>query len=185
MKQMSERPQLIDIDTFRSLARPTSAHLDEEEVNAYIRECEDKYIVQPLGWPYFRAAIGLIPWEEVCDASFEADTFLDGGQWTETSEDGKQIPHYCNGLKRALAYFVYARMVRADGAILSRSGNMRHNDQYADHHSDPSRNIYEDVMAMGEAYLAEAILYFNDHRLEASDEAKPIRSSRIHIHAIG
>lgn len=182
---MSDRPQLIDLDTFRALARPTSAHLDEDEVNAYIRECEDKYIVQPMGWTYFRAAIGLTPWDEVCDATFSEEVFLVGGQWTEATKDGKDTPHYCNGLKRALAYFVYARMVRADGALLSRSGNMRHNDQYADHHADPSRNIYEDVMSMAEAYLAEAMLYFNYHRLDTSAEAKPMRSSRIHIHAIG
>ena len=31
-----QRKQLITVDQFRELARPTSTHLDEDEVNAYI-----------------------------------------------------------------------------------------------------------------------------------------------------
>ena len=177
---MSDRVTLITLQEFRELARPTSAHLEESEVLAYVRECEDKYIIPAIGWNYFRAATGKTDWGEVADATFVPSVFLDGGEWS----DGKAA-RYCFGLKKALAYFAYARLIRSDGAMLSRSGIMRHNDQYATRGDDTQKSVYNDAVDMAEAYLSEAMTYLKAHQPKAAKPLNKMRGSRIHIHAIG
>lgn len=44
--------------------------------------------------------------------------------------DGKK--HLFKGLKTAMAYYVYARLVKNDGRILSESGFLSHNDEYGE-----------------------------------------------------
>ena len=44
-----ERKRIITVEQFRELARPTSIHLDESEVDIYIRESEDASIMH-LTW---------------------------------------------------------------------------------------------------------------------------------------
>lgn len=180
------RKPLITVEQFRALARPTSVHLDEEEVTAYIRECEDEHIIPTIGWKNFKAATGVCVWDATFDDTFVPDLFLDGGEWQEVvSKKGEEetVLHYCNGIRKALAYFVYAKLLRADGTIISRSGSMRHRDDYSDHVDDSKLKQYNDTMSLAEMYLAGALLYLRD---KAKDkQVKPARGTRAHIHAIG
>lgn len=184
------RKQLITVDQFRELARPTSVHLDENEVNAYIRESEDKYIIPFLGYKNFKAAAeGIVSvWDETFDDTFSATLLLDGGEW-EDDKHGKcgcsdeVLVNYCNGMRKALAYFVYARMIRADGSILTRSGAMRHNDDYANHDNDPKLNQYNDTMDMAERYISECMEYCKYHAKDK--QIRSVRGSRLKFHVIG
>ena len=45
----NERTRIITVEQFRELARPTSIHLDESEVDIYIREAEDASIIPAVG----------------------------------------------------------------------------------------------------------------------------------------
>lgn len=179
---MSEtRTQLLTVEQFRELARPTSVHLDEREVNAFIREAEDSFIIPFLGYGNFKAAAEGISslWDDSFDDTFTASLLLDGGEW----EDSKGVLHYCNGVRKALAYFTYARMLRADGSIITRSGNVRHRDEYADHDEDPKRNRYNDTMDMAERYLSECMAYCKEHKKDK--KIRKMVSSRSSIRAIG
>ena len=132
------RKQLITVEQFRELARPTSTHLDVDEVNAYIRECQEETKVQK----------------------------------------------YTSGIRKALAYFTYARLFRADGTIISRAGGMRHRDDYSDHVQDVSSNKqYNDILDMAERYLSDALEYLKHFTPEG--EVKQQRGTRAHIHVIG
>lgn len=201
---MSEqRPTLLSVEQFREYARPTSLHLDEIEVMSFVRECEDKYIIPAIGYGIFKAAVGQSEWKTDLTDTFIPDTFLDGGewhidykeiadeeipfQWGETDivtigecEDGA---YYCAGLRKTLAYFVYARMLRADGAIITRAGAMRHRDEYGEHVDDTKLKQYGDVMGMAEQYLSQCIFYLKQHT--QSRNVRRVRSTRSHIHAIG
>ena len=50
---MDER-YLISFAEFQQLARPTSVHLDEAEVYAFIREEQDVYIIPAIGYELFK-----------------------------------------------------------------------------------------------------------------------------------
>lgn len=174
---MSNRNQLITVEQFRELARPMSAHLDEGEVNSYIREAEDAYIIPAIGYANFKATTQGEKTSSAGDG-FEVSVFSDGGEW----KDDKDNVQYCNGLRKALAYFTYAKMIRSDGAILSRAGNMRHRDDYGDHVDDSKLKEYNDIMSMAESYLNSAMLYLKN---KSTNPVQPIRGTRSHIYAIG
>ena len=76
---MGKRKQLITADQFRELARPTSTHLDEDEVNAYIRECEDANIIPAIGYERFKAATEQGEWGDSVLPDFQPATFP--GRW--------------------------------------------------------------------------------------------------------
>lgn len=183
-----ERKQLITVEQFRTLARPTSVHLDNDEVEAYIRECEDSNIIPAIGWERFKAATGLGDWESSVTADFSPEVFLDGGEYDVKAScncSGKtKETKYTSGLRKALAYFVYARLLRADGTIVSRAGGMRHRDDYSDHVKDVSNNNqYDDVMDMAQDYLTDALLYLKECTKQG--EVKKPADRRMRIKAIG
>lgn len=187
MNDKADRRTLITIDQFRRLTRPTSIHLDEEDVLSYVRECEDEKIIPAIGWSNFKSLIGQRAWDNTFDSTFNPDILIDGGEWSETAvgSDGVQYTkeYYCCGVRKALAYYAYAKMLRADGAIVARAGTMRHRDDYSDHLDDPQIRQYNDVMNMAERYLGQCLYYLNRHRKKHA--ISPQRGTRAKIHVIG
>lgn len=187
MMKQADRIPLISVEQFRTLARPTSAHLDEGDVLSFVRECEDERIIPAIGWANFKSSIGLREWDSTFDDSFIPDLFLDGGEWSkeEVDEHGDKFDklYFCNGVRKALAYFVYAKLLRADGTIISRTGSMRHRDDYSDHIEEPQLRQYNDVMNMAERYLAECLQYLKVHK--KSRQISSVRGTRARVHAIG
>lgn len=166
---------------FKELARPTSLHVDDTDITAFVSECEDMHIIPAIGYEKFKT---LVTEDEL---STEDKTLLNGGEYMskatqcgcEDATGGKLT--YCKGLKKALAYFVYAKMLRADGSLLSRAGFMQHDDQYAKHVDDSKLKQYNDVMAVAEQYLASCLAYIKS----ITGSVPPVRGTRCRIHAIG
>ena len=186
---MSDTQHMITPQEFATLARPCSRHLDDDEVMAYVSECEQLYIIPAIGYGNFKAALTDTTWDSTFDDTFKPATVINGGEWTlirgnacqcDTSEKELQ---YCVGLKTTLAYFVYAKMMKADGAINARSGTMRHDDQYAHHVDDSNLKQYNDVMTIAETYLGDCMRYIKYHTVDKV--IKPVHSTRARIHAIG
>lgn len=184
-----ERQLLIWPEQFRALARPVSIHVDDDEIAQFIRECEDVHIIPAIGWPTVRLATLTDPctadWSTLYDEGFDAAVLLDGGEYEPTggcgcSTDGET--RYCNGLRKALAYFAYAKMLRNDGNIIARAGAMQHNDQYAYHTNDAELKRYNDTMGVAERYLGECLEYANMHNKNNQHAA---RQTRCRIIAVG
>lgn len=185
MKMKNDRNSLISVEQFRELARPTSMHLEGDEVEAYVREAEDRYIIPAIGYHFFKVAVGSeqSAWDFSFDGTFRPTILLDGGEWKQKGKNRKETIRYCNGLRKALAYYTYAVMVRADGAIVTRAGNMRHRDDYSDHVDDSKLREYNDTVSMAELYLSECLEYMKYHkRPNATPKAVGTRSR---IKAIG
>ena len=176
---MQTNKHLITVDEFRQLARPTSSHLDEEEVLAFIRECERMYIIPAIGYKHYRLSLEGSPWSQMFDGTFQASIALNGGAYT-VKQCGVMDEKYCDGMKSALAYFVYAKMLKADGTIISRAGAMRHNDEYASHIDNKEQ--YNDVMSVAEEYLASTLTYLQHH---SKGKLKKMESTRCRIKPIG
>lgn len=179
-----QRKTLLTVGQFRELARPTSIHLDEEAVQAYIRESEDASIIPAIGWDLYKHLTEEdAPRPQRLMESFDKEIATEGGEWTETDERGEQTVRYCNGLRIALAYFAYARMQRADGNIISRAGAMRHREDRADHTDDQKLKQYNDIVDMAERYLSDTLYYIKKNTREAA--VKPVSGRRASIKAIG
>lgn len=186
MKKEETRLPLITPEQFRELARPVSCHVDNLEIQQFVRECEDMFIIPAIGWQNFKSATITNVWSDVFDATFNPSIFLDGGEYDPADAvcgcgngDGMR---YCNGLRKALAYYVYAKMLRNDGNILARAGAMQHQDQYAYHTNDADLKRYNDTMDIAERYLGESVAYMNIYR---KNNKSSVRQSRIRIKAIG
>lgn len=165
---------LVTVEEFKELARPVSVHIEEEDVMAFVRESEDTYVIPALGYAVCKRLAKPMK-EKLTD---EEQILLSGGEWT----DKKGETHYCNGLKKAVAYFAYARMARSDGSIIARAGYMRHGDEYSEHiEGKERRNRENDVMNMAEKYLSEAMAYWKS----VTGKMKPVRGTRTIIKAIG
>ena len=165
---------LISVAEFKELARPVSVHIEDDDVQAFVRESEDTYVIPALGYAICKKLA------ETDEEELEENEkiLLKGGEWTDKKGEVK----YCNGLKKAVAYFAYARMARSDGSIIARAGYMRHGDEYSEHiESKERRNKENDVMNMAEKYLSEAMAYWNS----VTGKVKPVRGTRAVIKAIG
>lgn len=187
-----ENRHLLDVEKFKELARPTSKHIDDDEIQAFIDECEQMFIIPAIGYANFKAACDSkneALFDNTFDDTFSGTIWLDGGEWKRKSDEcgcrkGDETTMYCVGLRKTLSYFVYAKMLRADGSILARSGFMKHDDSYASHIVDKANGVqYNDVMDIAEKYLNDCMLYANYHTKE--NKVKPIRGTRARIKAIG
>ena len=80
------RKPLLTVEQFRELARPTSTHIDTEDVRTYIRECEDAYIIPAISYRQFKGAAECedsTPWDVSFDDTFKTTVFLDGGEYIQ------------------------------------------------------------------------------------------------------
>ena len=171
---------LITIDEFKELARPTSVHIDESEVTAYIRESEDMNIIPAIGYDRYKHLLA----DDQSTLSEDEKTLLSGGEYTVKqgcTGDAKTTTVKCHGLKTALAYYAYAKMLRSDGAVVARAGFMRHDDVYSSHVDDSKLKQYNDVMNCAEFYLGSCLAFIKSK----DDTIKPVHGTRCRIHAIG
>lgn len=173
------KEHLIDLSEFKQLSRPTSTHLDEEDVNCYISECEDIHIVPAIGYDLYTE---LIEQERDLSLTDENKGLLIGGTYTLSmcGCNGDETK-YCYGLKKALAYFVYAKMILADGEQQARAGFVEHTDTYY-HHKNGKNDRYNDVMDTAEMYLNSCLNYIKS---KINNNQGKVRTTRSHIHAIG
>lgn len=163
--------------------RAVSVHLDEEEVEKWIDECEHLFIIPAIGAELFER---LTSGEELTE---QEEKLLEGGRYGGTGTGCACMGTHTGlfkGLRWALGYFVLAKMMRNDGGMLSRGGFFRHDDEYGSHWDDKNAvNRYNDVMNVAETYLNGALLYWKDvNRGECESSAKT-RGSRVRIISVG
>ena len=170
-----ENKQILTVEKFKELARPTSKHVDDVEIITFIRECEDILIIPAIGLKRYKALLS----EHL---NVENKILLEGGEY----EDNKTLKK-CAGLQIALSYFVYAKMIMSDGGILTRTGLMQHNDSYASRSDDKNRvRRYDEVMNVAEAYLSTCLAYLKTKESKCdSTGSGRVRGTRVRIHSIG
>lgn len=168
---------LIEVGEWKSLTRPASVHLDSDEVLMFIQECEDIYIIPAIGSGLYDKMIEGIEGNNIGD---DLKLLLEGGEW---SDDGG-TKHILRGLKSALAYYVYAKMSRMDGAIIGRSGYVQHSDEYAVRMDDKNRvNRYNDTMNVAEKYLSDCKEYIGK-KIDGGSTTR-VRGTRVRIIDVG
>lgn len=137
------------------LSRPLSQHISHAELTSYITEAEQMIIRPALGDDLFSA---------IKSEPNKYEVLLNGG-------DG-----ICGGVRKALAYYVYARYVK-DGSIrTTSSGVVMKTDEYATNIEQERKNsIYRDCMSIADTYLQEVVNYANAHGMMAQGEVGATR----------
>lgn len=173
---------LISLAEFKTLARPASVHMDESEVLAFVREAEDLHIKPLIGIDtYTKLVSAAVPAQEL---PAEMQTLLLGGTYTPASGCGDGDKE-CYGLKRAVAYLAYARMIAANGGMVTRTGYYQNDDDYASRMDDKNRaNARRDVQNMADFYLGSCADYWATIS-QSCCTRKAVRGSLVRIKSIG
>ncbi|WP_418991858.1 hypothetical protein [Alistipes sp.] len=130
-----------DVDKY---ARPCD--MDEEIVARAIEEAEQLDIKPKLGDELFMRLFTLAPF----------DLLLDGGEYV----DRRGNPRHFIGLRRALAYYVWARLVKSSVNHLTRFGFVQKRDEYSQATEYRERQTaYNDAFAVADGYMKACLAY--------------------------
>lgn len=167
---------IITVDDIRAI-RPIAHNIDEERVNVFIREAEELDIIPVIGAKMFNFynQLGAITVDEentpletengeeiyslsVGDLTADEYKFLFGG--TYTNDCGKEV--YFSGLKRATAYFAYARYMRSAQINCTPYGvvtKLGEESEPTDHRTIMAEA--QNAQNIGEAMLGEAMRFWS------------------------
>ena len=146
---------LITPEEISMLARPCYA--DEAKAMAYIYECEQNDIKKVMGDDL------LIRLKEG-----EQSFLLDGGVY---ERNGRK--YYLNGIKKALAYFVYSRLLESSSAELTRQGVVnRRSDMTNEADDEEIISVSRKTLAIADCYMQEVAIYLGIDEAESSQRTK-------------
>ncbi|MCL1933981.1 MAG: hypothetical protein FWF53_09260 [Candidatus Azobacteroides sp.] len=150
-------------DNIKKNTRPVSAHLDDGRIEIYIDEAEQLNIKPVIGDELF---IDLLEYVDASDKSqfpVAYETLLDGGIYEQTrcGTTGKKT---FKGLRSALEYYVYAKLVKNNDDNVTRFGFVNKDEDYS---SRPSLNIKlaaeKDALSVADGYRSDCIDYLKEN----------------------
>ena len=143
------QPQITraDID---AECRPCTAEL--ELVNRCIEEAQNLDIIPAIGADWWLRVLNR-------ETDTTAQQLWDGGLYVD--KDGKN--HIFAGLKKALLYYSYARIVRNSGGVSTRFDFVVKADQYSDSADLQAKvQAYNEAFATADGYKAQCLLFINE-----------------------
>ena len=174
---MALRPLILPAEV-GELARPCYA--DDALLTQIIAESEREDI---------RPRIGAAIYVALKEASTEEDltggmrVLLLGGTWTDSA--GKV--RYLDGLKTALAYYVYGRVIRDGNITSTRYGAVIKSDENSNSASDTAerQRQYRQAFAAADTMLTEAVNYIIAAQLGGCEDVPRATSNRARMSVIG
>lgn len=141
---------LITPEDVHALSRNSSAQLNPRDVYTYIEEAEQLDI---------KPAIGAALYMRLLNNSGDAQanqTLLYGGSYTTCCGDMAMFA----GVRKALAYYVYGRIVKNGGRTATRFGFVEKRDEYSYQVDYKERlNIANDATLVADSYMKETLNY--------------------------
>lgn len=130
-----------------------SVHVDEEKIETYIRESESIDIKPALGDAFYL---------DVKEHPEKYELLLDGGVY-----EGKNGKRLLTGLKTALAYYTYARIVKNGDSNVTRYGLVQKESEYSSHIEFKEKVMaYDDAFSIADRYLKECVMFLNENKEE-------------------
>lgn len=143
---------LITTDEVSNLARTMSVHLDTEKIETYIRESENIDLKSTLGDDLFL---------DVKEHPENYSELLNGNSYTRKCGGKRSFV----GLKTALAYYTYARIVKNGDGNVTRIGFVNKDNEYSSRPDFKEKlMVYNDAFTVAERYMKECVRYLNDNR---------------------
>ncbi len=157
---------LITPDEISILARPCYA--DKEIAQKAIDEAIDIDIRYLVGDSMFKELSGT-----------NDNLVINGGEY----KDEKGNIHIIGGLRKAIAYFAYSRVVKFGNSIPTRFGTMQSDDAYSSRSELKERQmIIDDAYNIGLKYIKEILAYMKKGEC---NPVEPIKSRRNGFKVIG
>jgi hypothetical protein len=163
---------IITLSDINALAR--TCHADESIAASLIAEAERQDIKPKIG-----DALYLQITRDEVPAAY--DTLLDGGEWQQ--RDG--TVRYLTGLRTALAYYAYARIIR-DGNIQStRFGAViKTEDNSAESERAERQRQYREAFTTADGYMSEVMEYLSENAETFGYARKTMRANRCTLRVI-
>lgn len=140
-----DNKHIITSSEVLELARSMSTNIDKSNIETFIDESEQLDIKPAIGDQMFIKLLdGVSP-----------GILMNGGRY---ESNGKS--YMFSGLKKALAYYVYARLVKCGNGVQTRFGFVQKDDEYSSK-SDLKERVaaYNDAFAIADKYLKECLRY--------------------------
>jgi hypothetical protein len=166
---------LITTQEVSSLSRGMSIHIEESDIEQYIRESESIDIKSALGDSFFL---------EVKDNPEKYSLLIDGGVYEDKNGHKKLL----TGLKTALAYYTYARIVKNGDRNVTRFGLVQKDSEYSSHTEFKEKVMaYNDAFSIADRYLKECVLFLDENNDEYPlyQGKGKIKSNRVVCRIIG
>lgn len=125
--------------------------------------------------------IGSVLLISIMEKPDEHTELLNGGTY---EAQGKKF--LFSGLKKAAAYYAYARAVRTSNNILTRTGLMAKMDDTSNHTDRKERqDICKSMRADADQYLGEVLKYLSEKNYPGYTGGRKVKQTRMKIHVIG
>lgn len=136
------------------LSRSMSVHVDENKIDTYIRESESIDI---------KSALGDALYLDVKENPEKYKLLLDGGIYEDKCGEKKIFM----GIKTALAYYTYARIVKNGDGNVTRYGFVHKEDEYSSRPDIKEKVMaYNDAFSIADRYLKECVRFLDDRKEE-------------------
>lgn len=169
---------LITPSDVLALSRNNSGQLDPRDVEAYIEEAEQLDIKPTIGTPLYLRLLA-----NSGDAESNK-TLLYGGNYTTPCGEQAMFA----GVRKALAYYVYGRIVKNGGRTATRFGFVEKRDEHSSHVDYRERlNIANDATLVADSYMKETLNYIQQSGKFPEYKAcnGGMKNRRVTIKAIG
>lgn len=145
------QPLLITADEVRELSRGGSKNIESEKILVYVRESEDIDLKTALGDGLFL---------DVKSNMQNYNTLLNGGKYEYCGEKRAFV-----GLKKALAYYSFARLMKNGDYNVTRFGTTVKDSEYSSQAAYREKvTAYNDAFSIADTYLKECVRYLNDNK---------------------
>ena len=135
-----------------TLSRGMSVHVDEDKIETYIRESESIDI---------KSALGDALYLDMKEHPEKYELLLDGGTYEDKLGEKKMLM----GIKTALAYYTYARIVKNGDGNVTRYGFVQKEEEYSSF-ADIKEKVmaYDDAFSIADRYLKECVMFLEDKK---------------------
>lgn len=143
---------LITTSEVSTLSRDMSVHVDEDKIETYIRESESIDI---------KSALGDALYLDVKEHPEKYELLLDGGTYEDKCGEKKMFM----GIKTALAYYTYARIVKNGDGNVTRYGFVQKEEEYSSLTGIKEKVMaYDDAFSIANRYLKECVRFLQDKK---------------------
>lgn len=164
---------LITTDEVLLLARGMSVHLEEDKIETYLREAENIDV---------RAALGDELLLDIKEHPDNYDLLLNGGTYQTKCGSTRLLI----GLKSALAYYTYARIVKCGDLNVTRFGSVLNDSEESSRPSFKEKmQAYNDAFSIAANYMQECVDYLRETNHPLHSKKNTIRVNGTNYKVIG
>lgn len=170
---------LITVDDVFALSRNNSGQLNTRDVEVYIEEAEQLDIKPTIGTALYLRLLNNT------GSIYDNNLLLNGGTYSATNNNGILI---VPGIRKALAYYVYGRIVKNGGRTATRFGFVEKRDEYSSQVDYRERlNSANDATLVADSYMKETLNFIQQSGMfeEYSGCNRGMKNRRVTIKAIG